>query len=264
MDDVTPPSSLLPVLAGGEPGEAAPLVDRLRVAVSRRLAANLPVPGSMMQWVDEEMDAFADDSELLGVLFDQLLHAHALDTAIAGAAVLLADVVIDSRAAAAVRAALTVTLAEAATAALREEALDPQGFVSIEAVLRQQTDSERAVRQAVRGEAPRLFAQWDEGPQVMQFALAVLAAACAGTDVITRIASLATVWPETPRAATLALACALAADNEEAIAEALEETVSHPDYNPDAQGDPEALVQSQGLSLLIDLAQREIGPLVFH
>ncbi|MCX4597740.1 hypothetical protein OG819_51850 [Streptomyces sp. NBC_01549] len=98
----------------------------------------------------------------------------------------------------------------------------------------------------------------------MQFALAVLAAACAGTDVITRIASLATVWPETPRAATLALACALAADNEEAIAEALEETVSHPDYNPDAQGDPEALVQSQGLSLLIDLAQREIGPLVFH
>lgn len=104
-----------------------------------------------MQWVDEEMDAFADDSELLGVLFDQLLHAHALDTAIAGAAVLLADVVIDSRAAAAVRAALTVTLAEAATAALREEALDPQGFVSTEAVLRQQTDSERAVRQAVRG-----------------------------------------------------------------------------------------------------------------
>ncbi|MER5669250.1 hypothetical protein [Streptomyces mirabilis] len=136
MDDVTPPSSLLPVLAGGEPGEtAAPLLDRLRVAVSRRLAANLPVPGSMVQWVDEEVDAFADDSELLGVLFDQLLHAHALDTATAGAAVLLADVVIDSRAAAAVRAALTVTLAEAATAALREEPLDPQGFVSAEAVL---------------------------------------------------------------------------------------------------------------------------------
>ncbi|MFE5375914.1 hypothetical protein, partial [Streptomyces mirabilis] len=80
----------------------------------------------------------------------------------------------------------------------------------------------------------------------------------------TRIASLAAVWPETPRAASLALACALAADNEEAIAEALGETVSHPDYNPDAQGDPEALVQSQGLSLLIELAQQEIGPLVFH
>lgn len=65
-------------------------------------------------------------------------------------------------------------------------------------------------------------------------------------------------------AATLALACALAADNEEAIAEALDESVRHPAYNPDAQGDPEALVQSQGLSLLIDLAQQEIGPLVFH
>ncbi|SOE24809.1 hypothetical protein SAMN05442782_1463 [Streptomyces sp. OK228] len=217
----------------------------------------------MAQWLDEETDAFADDSELLGVLFDQLLHAHALDTATAGAAALLADVVIDSQAAAAVRAALTVTLAEAATAALRE-ALDPQGFVSTEAVLRQQTDSERAVRQAVRGETARLFAQWDEEPEVMQFALAVLAAACVGTDVITRIASLAAVWPEIPRAATLALACALAADNEEAIAEALGETVRHPDYNPDAQGDPEALVQSRGLSLLIDLAQQEIGPLVFH
>ncbi|MFF3577647.1 hypothetical protein [Streptomyces mirabilis] len=264
MDDRTPPSSSLPVLAGGEPGEtAAPLLDRLRIAVSRRLAANLPVPASMMQWLDEEMDTFADDAEVLGALFDQLLHAHALDTATAGAAVLLADVVIDSQAAATVRAALTVTLAEAATAALRDEALDPQGFVSTEAVLRQQTDSERAVRQAVRGDAPRLFAQWDDEPEVMQFALAVLAAACAGTDVITRIASLAAVWPETPRAATLALACALAADNDEAIAEALGETVRHPDHNPDAQGDPEALVQSQGLSLLIDLAQQEIGPLVF-
>lgn len=97
----------------------------------------------------------------------------------------------------------------------------------------------------------------------MQFALAVLAAACAGTEVITRMASLAAVWPETPRAATLALACALAADNDEAIAEPLGETARHPDHNPDAQGDPEALVQSQGLSLLIDLAQQEIGPLVF-
>ncbi|MFE2567781.1 hypothetical protein [Streptomyces mirabilis] len=63
-----------------------------------------------------------------------------------------------------------------------------------------------------------------------------------------------------------ALACALPADNDndEAIAEALGETVGHPDYNPDAQGDPEAPVQSQGLSLLIDLAQQEIGPLVFQ
>ncbi|MFF1744379.1 hypothetical protein [Streptomyces mirabilis] len=70
--------------------------------------------------------------------------------------------------------------------------------------------------------------------------------------------------PETPRAVTLALACVLPADDDEAIAEALGETVGHPDYNPDAQGDPEAAVQSQGLSLLIDLAQQEIGPLVFQ
>lgn len=217
-----------------------------------------------MQWLDEEMDAFVDDSELLGELFDQLLHAHALDTATAGMAVLLADVVKDGQAAAAVRAALTVTLAEAATAALRDEALDPQGFVNAEAVLQQQTASQRAVRQAVRGMALRLYAQWDDEPEVMQFALAVLAAACAGTDVIPRIADLAAVWPESPRAATLALACALAADSEEAIAEALGKVVRHPDYNPDAQGDLEAPLQSQGLSLLIDLAQQEIGPLVFH
>ncbi|MEV5878384.1 hypothetical protein AB0L75_29995 [Streptomyces sp. NPDC052101] len=264
MDDVTLRFSSPPALAGDEPGKtAAPLLDRLRIAISRRLAADLPVPASMMQWLDEEMDVFADDSELLGDLFDPLLHAHALDTATAGAAVLLADVVVDGRASAAVRAALTVTLAEAATAALREEALDPHGFVSIEAVLRRQTASQRAVREAVREQAPRLLAQWDEEPEVMQFALAVLAAACAGTAVVSRIASLAAVWPESPRAATLALACALAADDEEALTGALGETVRHPDYNPDAQGDPEALLQSQGLSLLIDLAQQEVGPLVF-
>lgn len=128
MDDVTPPSSSLPVLAGDGPGKTAvPLLPRLRIAVSQRLAANLPVPASMMQWLEEEMDAFVDDSEVLGELFDQLLHAHALDTATAGMAVLLADVAMDSQAAAAVRAALTVTLAEAATAALRNEALDPGG-----------------------------------------------------------------------------------------------------------------------------------------
>ncbi|WP_075032784.1 hypothetical protein [Streptomyces mirabilis] len=265
MDDVTPASSSLPVLAGGGPGEtAAPLLHRLRIAISQRLAADLPVSASMMHWLDEEMDPFVDDPELLGGLFDQLLHAHALDTATAGVAVLLADVVIESQASAAVRAALTVTLAEAAAAALRDEALDPEGFVNTEAVLRQQTDSERAIRQAVRGVAPRLFAQWDDEPEVMQFALAVLAAACAGADVIPRIENLAAAWPETPRAATLALACALAADNDEAIADALGETVRHPDYNPDAQGDPETLLQCQGLSLLIDLAQQEIGPLVFR
>ncbi|MGW1501071.1 hypothetical protein ACWCQW_21220 [Streptomyces mirabilis] len=122
-----------------------------------------------------------------------------------------------------VAAACRTSACAGATAALCDEALDPQGF------------------------AP-----------------AVLAAACAGTDVITRIASLAAEWPETPRAATLALSCALVADDEEAIADALGETVGHPDHNPDAQGDPEALVQSQGLSLLIDLAQQEIGPLVFQ
>lgn len=70
----------------------------------------------------------------------------------------LADVVVDGQAAA-VRAALTVTPAGAAP---REEALDPQGFDSTEAVLRQETDSERAVRQAVREQAPRLFERWDE------------------------------------------------------------------------------------------------------
>ncbi|MER5540459.1 hypothetical protein [Streptomyces mirabilis] len=102
-----------------------------------------------------------------------------------------------------VAAACRTSACASATAALRDEALDPQGF-----------------------------------------ALAVLAAACAGTDVIRRIASLAPELPETPRAATLALSCALAADNDndndndEAIAEALGETVRHSDYNPDAQGDP--------------------------
>ena len=192
----------------------------------------------------------------MGELFDPLLQG-VKDGNTAHQALLLAELADDKLVSPAVRAALIVTLAEAGTIGQRDAAIDPDGYANADMVLLAQ------VREAVQEAAASLFADWEDEPEVVRFALAVLAAACTATDRVSQIGRLQSEQPVAPRAATLALASALAADHEVAIVAALGDLAEHPDDNPDALGAPEAPVQGRGLSLLIDLAQQEIGPLVF-
>ena len=88
----------------------------------------------MMQWLDEEMDTFDDDSELLGELFDQLPQG-VKDGNTAHQALLLAELADDKLVSPAVRAALIVTLAEAGTIGQRDAAIDPDGYANADMVL---------------------------------------------------------------------------------------------------------------------------------